>query len=87
MSAKTIKKEPDKWTMLLAVTLYKKAEKIKKRLRKTMPHVSEKELKNKSMYLAFVNMLLDVRKKSIEEIKHLILRTKTMSPVSRSQNG
>ena len=78
MSEKTSsKKEPDKWTMIMAVVLYRKAEKIKERLHKTMPNASEKELKNKSMYLAFAEVLLDVRKKS----RHLILWTKTMPPV------
>ena len=55
----------------MAVVLYRKAEKIKERLHKTMPNASEKELKNKSMYLAFAEVSLDVRKKSIEEIKTL----------------
>lgn len=65
------KKEPDKWTMIMAVKLYRKAEKIKERLRKTMPHASEKELKNKAVYLAFADMLLLARKNAIEEIKTL----------------
>lgn len=74
MSEKTnSKKESDKWTMIMAVVLYRKAEKIKERLRKTMPNASEKELKNNPMYLAFAEVLLDVRKRSIEEIKTLNL--------------